>query len=238
MENESTGMGRRNFLKIGVAAGLIAGIPTSLIPGVDKKAFAKVGSNTLGVTPPTLDELGEIAKQYYLHLSREDLMVYQEIISGAIGSYRRVGELEEPKLPVKYPRSRGYRPPSKDNPLNAWYWRCSIKGASTGKLAGKKVALKDNICVAGIPMMNGSAVLEGFVPDVDATVATRILDAGGEIIGKAVCEDLCFSGGSFTSATGPVLNPHNPKFNAGGSSSGSTALVVNGDCDMAMGGDQ
>ncbi|UCF92541.1 MAG: amidase [Desulfobacterales bacterium] len=197
-----------------------------------------MGSNTLGVTPPTLGELEAIAKQYYLNLSREDLTVYQEVISGAIGSYRRVAELEEPKLPVKYPRSRGYRPSSQDNPLNAWYWRCAIQGANTGRLAGKKIALKDNICVAGIPMMNGSSVLEGFVPDVDATVATRILDAGGEIIGKAVCEDLCFSGGSFTSATGPVLNPHNPKFNAGGSSSGSAALVVNGDCDMAMGGDQ
>ena len=79
--------------------------------------------------------------------------------------------------------------------------------------------------------MNGSAVLKGFVPDVDATVATRILNAGGEIIGKTVCEDLCFLGDSFTSATSPVLNPHNPKFNAGGSSSGLAALVVNGDCD-------
>ena len=35
---------------------------------------------------------------------------------------------------------------------------------------------------------------EGYVPDVDATIVTRILDAGGEIVGKAVCEHLCFSG--------------------------------------------
>jgi len=173
-----------------------------------------VGRNTLGITPPTIDELCEIALQYHLNLSEEDLKVYQGVCEGAIGSYKRLNELDEPKLPVKYPRDRGYRPSKKDNPLNAWYWRCSIKGAKRGKLVGKKIALKDNICVAGVPMMNGSAVLEGFVPDVDATIVTRILDAGGEIIGKAVCEDLCFSGGSFTSATGPVLNPHNPKFNA------------------------
>ena len=238
-KHEFLGLGRRDFLKMGLAAGLVAGVPMGMIPKVViRKAHAKVGSNTMGVTPPTLDELSGIADQYYLNLSREDLKVYQEVIKGAIGSYRRVAELKEPKLPVKYPRMRGYRPSPADNPLNAWYWRCSIKGASSGSLAGKKIALKDNICVAGIPMMNGSAVLEGFVPDVDATVVTRILDGGGEIIGKAVCEDLCFSGGSFTSATGPVLNPHNPKFNAGGSSSGSAALVVNGDCDMAMGGDQ
>lgn len=234
-----TGLGRRDFLKLGIAAGLVAGIPTGLIPGSGRaKAFAKVGSNTLGVTPPTLDELRGIADQYYLNLSDADLKVYQGIIDGAIGSYRRLSELKEPKLPVKYDRKRGYRPPASENPLNAWYWRCSIKGANNGNLAGKKIALKDNICVAGIPMMNGSAVLEGFVPDVDATVVSRILDAGGKVIGKAVCEDLCFSGGSFTSATGPVLNPHNPKYNAGGSSSGSAALVVSGDCDMAMGGDQ
>ena len=197
-----------------------------------------VGTNTLGVAPPTLDELSRIAQQYYLHLSDDDLKVYQSIIDGALGSYRRLAELNEPTLPVKHPRSTGYRPPGSENPLNAWYWRCSVKGANAGKLAGKKIALKDNICLAGIPMMNGSAILEGFVPGVDATVVTRILDAGGEIIGKAVCEDLCFSGASFTSATGPVLNPHNPKYNAGGSSSGPAALVVNGDCDMAMGGDR
>ncbi len=239
MEKESKGFGRRDFMKLGIAAGLVAGIPTGIIPTpATRKAFAKVGSNTRGVFPPTLDELQSIAEQYHLHMSREDLKVYQSVIEGAIGSYRRVGELQEPKLPVKYARKRGYRPSQDDNPLNAWYWRCSIPGADTGKLAGKKIAIKDNICVAGIPMMNGSAVLEGFVPDIDATVVTRILDAGGEIIGKAVCEDLCFSGGSFTSATGPVLNPHNPKFNAGGSSSGSAALLVHGDCDMAMGGDQ
>jgi len=239
MDNESTGFVRRDFLKLGLAAGLVAGIPSGLIPKIGPaKVFAKVGSNTRGVFPPTLEELDAIAKQYYLNISREDLKIYQSVIEGALASYRRVGELQEPKLPVKYPRDSGYRPSAQENPLNAWYWRCSIKGASTGKLAGKKIALKDNICVAGIPMMNGSAVLEGFVPDVDATVVTRILDAGGEVIGKAVCEDLCFSGGSFTSATGPVLNPHNPKFNAGGSSSGSAALLVHGDCDMAMGGDQ
>jgi len=67
---------------------------------------------------------------------------------------------------------------------------------------------------------------------------TRILDAGGEIVGKAVCEHLCFSGGSHTSDTGPVLNPHDPKRSAGGSSSGSAALVVAGECDVAIGGDQ
>ena len=105
------------------------------------------------------------------------------------------------------------------------YWRCDIKGAPSGKLQGKTVAIKDNTCVAGVPMMNGSRILDGFVPDIDATVVSRILDAGGHIVGKAVCENLCCDGGSFTAATGPVVNPHNKTRMAGGSSSGSAALV-------------
>lgn len=88
------------------------------------------------------------------------------------------------------------------------YWRCDIKGAPHGKLQGKTVAIKDNTAVSGIPMMNGSHTLEGFVPDVDASVVSRILDAVGHIVGKAVCEDLRPSGGSCTSVTGPVLNPY------------------------------
>ena len=58
------------------------------------------------------------------------------------------------------------------------FWKCDIKGASEGILKGKTVAIKDNICVAGVPLINGSSLLEGYTPDVDATVVTRILDVG------------------------------------------------------------
>ena len=87
-------------------------------------------------------------------------------------------------------------------------------------------------------MMNGASTMEGYVPDVDATVVTRILDSGGTIAGKTVCEYFCFSGGSHTSASGPVHNPHRTGYSAGGSSSGSAAVVAAGDVPMALGGDQ
>ena len=87
-------------------------------------------------------------------------------------------------------------------------------------------------------MMNGSRSVEGYIPDNDATVVTRILDAGGTILGKATCEDLCLSGSSFTSMPHPVTNPHDPGRAAGGSSSGSAVLVSIGAVDMALGGDQ
>src|SRR5439155_1505675 len=69
-------------------------------------------------------------------------------------------------------------------------------------------------------------------------IVERILDAGGEIAGKAVCEYYCVSGGSHTSSTGPVQNPRKHGFTTGGSSSGSAALVAAGEVPMAIGGDQ
>jgi amidase len=187
---------------------------------------------------PTIEQLRAIAHMYGLHMSDAELEAYRGLMSASFESYRRIDQLSEPSLPLRYARTGGYRPTAEENHLNAWYQKCSIKGAAGGPLAGKRIAIKDNVCVAGVPMMNGSVVLEGYVPEFDATIVTRILDAGGEIVGKAVCESLCFSGSSFTADTGPVQNPHLPTHSAGGSSSGSAALVVAGECDMAIGGDQ
>ena len=187
---------------------------------------------------PTLREFRTIADDYGLELTDKELNVYLEHMKPKLASLRKLEQMAEPTLPVKYPRTPGYRPKREDNQLNAWFWKCSIEGASSGMLAGKKVVVKDTYCVAGLPMTNGSSVLDGFVPNVDATVVTRILDAGGEIVGKSVCEAFSFSGGSHTSDTGPVLNPHDRTRSTGGSSSGSGALVAAGEVDIAMGGDQ
>jgi amidase len=86
--------------------------------------------------------------------------------------------------------------------------------------------------------MNGASTLEGYMPDFDATVVTRMLDAGAEIIGKTHCEYFCLSGGSHTNATGPVHNPHKMGYSAGGSSSGSAVVVALGEADVAIGCDQ
>jgi amidase len=139
---------------------------------------------------------------------------------------------------VKYPRTPGYRPAGAENALNAWYVKTDIRGAMSGPLEGRRVVVKDNVCLAGVPMMNGASTLEGYTPDVDATIVTRILDAGGTIAGKSHCEYFCLSGGSHTNATGPVHNPYRIGHTAGGSSSGSGALVGAGEIEMAIGGDQ
>jgi len=188
--------------------------------------------------PPTIDELAEIAAALGFAVSGSELASLAALTAGLLESHRRLDQLDEPKSPAKYPRDGGWRPAPSENPLGAWFWRTEIKGAPSGALNGKTVALKDNICLAGVPMSNGSGLLEGYVADVDATVVTRVLEAGGTILGKAVCENLCLSSGSHTSASGIVRNPHDPARSPGGSSSGCAALVASGAVDMAIGGDQ
>jgi amidase len=195
------------------------------------------GEFAMAVTPPTSDDLAEIADRYRLGLSAGDIESFRAIIGGALASYDAVERLYAASLPE--PPGRSYRWPAEaDNELGAWYVTSEITQAGGGPLAGRRVAIKDNIEVAGLPMMNGSATVEGFMPRRDAAVVTRVLDAGATIAGKAVCEDLCFSGGSHTSRSGPVRNPWDRTKSAGGSSSGSAALVAAGHADLALGGDQ
>jgi len=179
----------------------------------------------MSIEAPNSQQILDIADSFGMNLTLEDAQSFVNLMAGLKQSYDRLDAMVEPRLPVKYPRTPGRELTSDENPYNAWTFKTEIKGAARGKLAGKRVAIKDNICVAGIPMRNGSRVLEGYVPEVDATVVTRILDAGGTIVGKTVCEDLCFSGGSHTSKPMPVRNPSKPTHSAGGSSSGACIPV-------------
>jgi amidase len=192
----------------------------------------------MAVRRPTTEQMQELLFDLGMQMQPELMEEFRGLMEGSIASYDVVDALPDEKPVVRYPRTPGYRPSGEENPYNAWYVKTTIKGAPGGKLAGKTVALKDNVCLAGVPMMNGAATLEGFVPDLDATIVTRMLDAGATILGKAHCECFCLSGGSHTGATGPVHNPHKHGYSAGGSSSGSGALVSVGEVDMAIGGDQ
>ncbi|MGE0485270.1 MAG: amidase [Gammaproteobacteria bacterium] len=194
--------------------------------------------NTPAVPAPSQEELAAAAADLHMHIAPADLARYGALMQGLVDDFNYVAATPAPRLPVAYPRGAVHQPAAADNPYNAWTYQCTIAGAANGPLKGKRVVIKDNIGVAGVPMLNGSAVYEGFVPDEDATVVNRVLAAGGTILGKATCENFCFSGGSHTSATGPVRNPHNPDFMTGGSSSGCAALLVAGEVDLAIGSDQ
>ena len=192
----------------------------------------------MSIKRPSIEDMTDIAEYYGMNISDSEMGEYQQLLTDTLASFDRIDELEAPVLVSGYKRDKGSAADPNDNPHNAWYWKTTIEGSTEGPLKGKSVAIKDNICIAGVPMMNGSRAVEGYIPDNDATVVTRILDAGGTILGKATCEDLCLSGSSFTSMPRPVTNPHDPGRAAGGSSSGSAVLVSIGAVDMALGGDQ
>jgi amidase len=192
----------------------------------------------VGIKPPTSEHLRRAAADLGLALGQADIDEFYALTAQTIEALRPLDSMNDYLPPVTYPRSPGSRPSPERDPLHAWYVQTSVRGADEGPLLGKQVVLKDNICLAGVPMMNGASTLEGYVPDVDATVVTRVLEAGGEIVGKAHCEYLCYSGGSHTNATGPTHNPHRRGYSAGGSSSGCAALVGSGEVPMAIGGDQ
>ncbi|AOE85763.1 amidase [Pseudomonas sp. TCU-HL1] len=192
----------------------------------------------MSILRPSNDQLGEIAASLGITLSASQIADYQVALQGNFDAYDQLDALPDFLPEVRYPRHGVRVPGAEENRYGAWQCKSEIRGKANGPLAGKSVAIKDNIAVAGLPMLNGTFTLDGYLPEVDATVVTRLLDAGVAIAGKAVCEALCFSGGSHTAASGPVHNPLRHGYSAGGSSSGCAALVAAGEVDLAVGSDQ
>jgi amidase len=192
----------------------------------------------MAVSRPSIADIDSAAQHFGFHLDTDAKAEYTTIAADAMKAYDAVDELYNQVTHLEAPERDYLFPEPSNNPFGAWYVTTEIASGADGPLSGRFVAIKDNITVAGIPMMNGSRAMEGFVPSRDATVVQRLLNAGAIIAGKSVCEDLCCSGSSCTSACGPVLNPWDPTREAGGSSSGSAALVAAGKLELALGGDQ
>jgi amidase len=188
-----------------------------------------------------LDDLIVLASKVKFRLSLDDAPIYAEAIAeleSAMATFSDVGE-DRPRL--RSTERRVLSRSKEDDPYNCFITRCLVKGVGRGPLAGKRVGLKDNISVAGIPMTLGSKFMEGFVPDMDATVVTRLLDAGADIVGKLSMDDFCrrgFGSGSGGDGYERCLNPRAPERLTGGSSSGSAAAVAAGAVDFSIGGDQ
>ena len=188
--------------------------------------------------PPTPEDLKRSAAANHFELSEQELDAFQALIPDLFDTYELLEKTPQPREPIRYrDRDPGYRPSREEDPFNAILRRCELRGAASGRLAGKRFGIKDAISVAGFPMSCGSLALEGYVPDTDATVVTRLLDAGAEIVATLNLDNLAWSGSGDTSAFGAVLNPHNPDFLAGGSSAGSGAALYYDDIDITIGGD-
>ena len=193
----------------------------------------------MAMRPPGREDLIELARLNHFELSEEELKNLLPLMGPMFHGFDELDAMPQPARPLKYyERDPGQRPQTKDDPLNAILRRCSVKGAKSGRLAGKRVGIKDCVLMAGVPMSCGSLLLDGYIPDRDATIVTRMLDAGAEIVAKLNMDNMAFSGSGDSSAFGPVLNPHNPEHLSGGSSGGSGAALYYEDIDLTIGGDQ
>ncbi len=102
-------------------------------------------------------------------------------------------------------------------------------GPPAGPLHGVPIGIKDVIDVAGQPTGHGSAIFAGALTDADAECVRRLRAAGAIILGKTVTAEFA------TYSPGPTVNPHRPGHTPGGSSSGSAAVVADGQVAVALG---
>ncbi|HEX3824018.1 MAG TPA: Asp-tRNA(Asn)/Glu-tRNA(Gln) amidotransferase subunit GatA [Mycobacteriales bacterium] len=99
-------------------------------------------------------------------------------------------------------------------------------GEVFGPLAGVPLALKDVIVTKGVPSTAGSRILDGWIPPYDATIVTKMREAGIVVLGKTNMDEFAMGSSTEHSAYGPSHNPWDLERTPGGSGGGSSAAVA------------
>jgi len=141
-----------------------------------------------------------------------------EAEDGAIGAYLTLS------------KDRAYRQAARIDAL-------ADKGDDLPPLAGVPVAIKDVFTTKDVRTTAGSKILADFVAPYDATVVSRLEDAGAIILGKTNCDEFAMGSSNENSAFHPVRNPHDHSRVPGGSSGGSAAAIAAGTAVASLGSD-
>jgi amidase len=213
----------------------------------------------------TIDVLHDVAARNNITItSKADADAYLLVLQSAdmtAASVQALPDYIDPRLePVATVGGREYWK-SKQNSHNAWSHQAHLEAEKplSDVLKGRKIVMKDNMSVAGLPHTCGTfpqlVSKDGKYPiaKIDATITKRLLEAGATIVGTSTCENYSLTPMSYTSANGPVHNPWLRDHNTGGSTSGGACLLALGnaraagvpglddagdDVNVAMGGDQ
>ncbi len=112
-----------------------------------------------------------------------------------------------------------------------------IQNGNASPLTGIPFLIKDNLSTEGVQTTAASRILEGYVPPFDATVVSRLKDAGAVILGKGNLDEFAMGSSNENSAFGAVVNPWGKNRVPGGSSGGAAAAVAAGEATIALGSD-
>ena len=123
------------------------------------------------------------------------------------------------------------------DPLNAFITQIEPAPAGDGPLAGRTLAVKDLIDMAGVRTTYGSGLYGDHVPDRTASVVQRLVDAGAVVVGKTNLPEFAWGVLGTNEFHGTCLNPTHPGKTTGGSSAGSAAALAAGLCELALGTD-
>lgn len=110
-------------------------------------------------------------------------------------------------------------------------------GEKLPPLAGVPLALKDVVVTKGLQTTSGSKILEGWIPPYDATITTKMREAGIVILGKTNMDEFAMGSSTENSAYGPTRNPWDLDRTPGGSSGGSSAAVAAFEAPLSIGTD-
>lgn len=103
----------------------------------------------------------------------------------------------------------------------------ALAGVPEGPFSGVPFLMKDFVAeVAGVPFSEGSALLEGYIPDADSELTARFRRAGLITIGKTNLPEFAIGTTTEPRLFGPTRNPWNPERTPGGSSGGAAAAVA------------